>query len=272
MLFGYISSARSISRALALLCLLPVEALARPLPPLHEFLAGARSASVDNREAALAAVVRREEALVALGRLLPAASVRGQYTHNQYEVSFNLPSGTLPPGLSFPSGPIQPLNQWDGYFQLDQPIVDLGAWARLRSARESARAARQSARATTLDVDKQVARNYYQLVGAAALRASAERTLAAAKANHELTRERRAGGVATELDAALKLSISCWTLASMVPARGMPAPIDERPVAGSSIRSRSSSGASLDIVPSQATLTLSSRTSSVFFMRASSRS
>ena len=181
---AYLSSVRSIA---ALLCVLTLIG--------GEGMAGARRASVDNRESALAAVERQEQALVALGRLLPAASVRGVYTRNQFSAEFPYTVGSVTTTLV-----IQPLDQVDGYFQLDVPIVDIAAWARLRSAREGARAARHSARATTLEVEKQVARNYYQLIGAAALRRSAEHTLAAARANHDLTRERRAGGIATQLD------------------------------------------------------------------------
>jgi outer membrane protein TolC len=50
------------------------------------------------------------------------------------------------------------------------------------------------------DVQMQVARNYYQLVGARSLRQSAERTLGAALTNLDLTQTRQAGGVATDLD------------------------------------------------------------------------
>jgi outer membrane protein TolC len=95
---------------------------------------------------------------------------------------------------------IQPSNQLDAFFQLDVPILDAAGWARASAARANARAARSSAAATILDVEKQVARNYYQLVGAAALGAAAERTLQAAQQNLGLARERHAGGVATELD------------------------------------------------------------------------
>ncbi len=170
---------------------------ARALQPLSEFLAGARAANLDNREAAMAAVEQQHEALAALGRDLPSLSVRASYTRNQFAAVF--------PVMTTPTSPpqtlvIQPFDQWDLFLQADAPLVDFAGWTRARAARRAAGAARQNARATVLEVEKQVARFYYGLVGAEALRQSAERSFAAAQANAELTRERRAGGVATALD------------------------------------------------------------------------
>jgi outer membrane protein TolC len=193
----HISSAGAIITALLLQA-----GPARALQPLGEFLAGARRASVDDREVAVSAEELETEALIALGRNLPALSVRGQYTRNQYEVAFNVPANLMLPGLQIPQGPIQPFNQWDAYFQLDIPIIDVAAWARTYVAQRTAHAGRFNAQATFLNVEKQVARDYYQLIGAAALRLSAERALAAAEANHRLTVERRGAGVATQLDVA----------------------------------------------------------------------
>ncbi|HEX7487371.1 MAG TPA: TolC family protein, partial [Anaeromyxobacteraceae bacterium] len=156
------------------------------LQPLSTFVAGARRTSTDDRIAALTAVQQDAEALAALGRVLPSATARGVYTRNQFESKF----GTVV---------IQPANQLDAYLQVDVPIVDVAGWARTAAARANARAARSTAAATILDVEKQVARNYYQLVGAAALHTAAERTLQAAQQNVALARERHAGGVATEL-------------------------------------------------------------------------
>ena len=172
---------------------------AQALQPLSEFLAGARVASVDNREAAMNAVEQREEALLALSRDLPALSVRGAFTHNQIQAIFAFPvtAGAPPEQLV-----IQPYNQWDLFVQGDAPIIDFAGWARARAAHHGFRSAQKSAQATLLEVEKQVARYYYTLVGSQALQRSAERTLQAAQANADLTRERRAGGIATELDVA----------------------------------------------------------------------
>ncbi|MDB4969776.1 MAG: outer rane efflux protein [Myxococcales bacterium] len=192
--FVYFQSAGSIIVALAIVA---APAPAQALQPLAEFLAGARTASVDNREAAMTAVEQQEEALVALGRELPDVLVRGTYTRNQFAAVF--------PVQAQPGGPtmnltIQPYDQWDLFLQADAPLIDFAGWARARATHRAAKAARYNVRATALEVQKQVARQYYTLIGADALRGSAQRTLAAAQSNAELTRERRAGGVATALD------------------------------------------------------------------------
>ena len=172
------------------------------LQPLSTFVAGARRASTDDRIAALTAVQQDAEALAALGRVLPSATARGVYTRNEFESKLTPEQLGAPSGSALPSSAlvIQSANQLDAYFQVDVPIIDAAGWARTRAARANARAARSSAAATILDVEKQVARNYYQLVGAAALHAAGERTLQAAQQNLGLARERHAGGVATELD------------------------------------------------------------------------
>ncbi len=193
----HISSGRSIIITATLLWMATMAAPAHALQPLAEFLVAAQSASIDNREAALTAVEQQQEALVALGRDLPSVSVRGSYTRNQFAAVFPV---MLSPNAPVQNLVIQPYNQWDLFLQADAPLVDFAGWARSRAAYRAANAARFNARATRLEVQKQVARFYYALVGAQALRQSAERTLAAAESNAGLTRERRAGGVATELD------------------------------------------------------------------------
>ena len=190
----------SLSVALALTCLL-VPSMAMAIQPLSEFLAGTRNQSTDARIAALGAVQQQADALVALGRNLPSVSARGVYTHNQSEAS--LSASQFAGGAAIPGGQsivIQPSSQLDAYFQLDVPIIDVAGWARTRAAHANERAAGATAAATILDVEKQVARSYYQLIGSEALRTAAEKTLTAAQQNLVLTRERQAGGVATELD------------------------------------------------------------------------
>jgi outer membrane protein TolC len=199
----HLSSLRYITLGALTWGLLLGAAPALALQPLSTFVAGARRASTDDRIAALTTVQQEGEALAALGRVLPSATARGVYTRNEFAATFTPlpPPGTVAaPAVTGPTFVIQPLTQLDAYFQLDVPIVDVAGWARMAAARANARAARSSAAATILDVEKQVARNYYQLVGAAALHAAAERTLQAAQQNLGLARERHAGGVATELD------------------------------------------------------------------------
>jgi outer membrane protein TolC len=140
----------------------------------------------------MAAVAQDSNALAVTGRLLPSLSARGTYTHNQFEVDFPL---SMTQVLT-----IQPLDQLDGAVQLDVPVLDLASIDRSRAARADARAAKLTVRATLLDVERQVARIYYQLIGAEALRRSTEKNLAAAQDSLDLSRERRAGGIATQLE------------------------------------------------------------------------
>jgi outer membrane protein TolC len=143
------------------------------------------------------------ESLAALGRALPSLTARGVYTRNEYEVSLD-PSSFLgsaaPIGVPSQSFIIQQLNQLDATVQFDAPIIDLAAWQRVTAQHAAERAAHRRADVTMTDVQMQVARNYYQLVGARSLRQSAARTLEAALTNLGLTRTRQAGGVATDLD------------------------------------------------------------------------
>src|SRR5579883_2104505 len=174
-----------------------VASSALALQPLEVFLKGARQVNVDNREAALAAVQQEAEALVTLGHELPAFNARGVLTYNQYEAGITLSLMAGAPPQKFI---IQPQVQLDGFLELDAPIIDIAGWVRSRAADKNAHAARHNIQATLLDVEKQVASSYYQLIGAEALRQAAERALAVAQANYELTRERRSNGIATKLD------------------------------------------------------------------------
>jgi outer membrane protein TolC len=171
------------------------------LQPLVEFVTAARSGNTDEKIAALTATQQDGDALAALGRTLPSGTARFVYTHNQFEAKID--PNQLAGGLMVPGAEplvIQPSNQLDAYFELDVPVIDVAGWARTSAARKSVRAAEKTARATALDVEKQVARQYYQLVGAGALRQAGQRTLDAAEQSLALTRERESSGVATALD------------------------------------------------------------------------
>ncbi len=182
-------------RGLALLALLGAATPALALQPLSEFLAGARRASVDDRQAAVARVQAETGALATLGRSLPSVSARGIYTRNQYDVVF-----PAIPGFTTSALTILPTNQWDAFFELDVPIVDLASWSRIASQRALARSASHGERATLLQVEQQVASYYHQLIGAEGLRRSAQRTLEVSEANLALIRDQRQEGVSTQLD------------------------------------------------------------------------
>lgn len=173
--------------------LVALSAVAGATQPLDAFLERASSQSFDAREAEAAERQRSAEADGALGRLIPALSARGVYTRNQVEVAANLPN--VPERLV-----ITPLDQLDAVFQLDVPIVDLASYYRYRAARASEQGAAAQRDATGVDVSRNVARAYYQYLGATALVRSAGESVSAADANHENVAVRQSAGAATELD------------------------------------------------------------------------
>ena len=192
---------RILPAVLGVVAVMPTRAFAQQ--PLEEFLAGARNTNSDLQVAAATIEQQEGESLAALGRALPSLTARGVYTRNEYEVRLD-PSSFLgsaaPVGVPSQFFIIQPLNQLDATVQFDAPIIDLAAWQRVTAQHAAERAAHRRADVTMTDVQMQVARNYYQLVGARSLRQSAARTLEAAQTNLGLTRTRQAGGVATDLD------------------------------------------------------------------------
>jgi outer membrane protein TolC len=169
------------------------ERSAHATQPLEEFVEKSRTHSFDAREAAATVRQREAEADAALGRLLPAFSARGVYTRNQYEVAAQLPGS--PNRLV-----IVPENQWDAFFQLDVPIVDLGSFYRYRAARAIERSTNEQQAATFIDTARNVARAYYQHVAAYGLLKSAKQSTVAAEVNLGNVEVRRSAGAATELD------------------------------------------------------------------------
>lgn len=161
--------------------------------PLELFLERAGSDSFDAREAAASERLRAAEARQALGRLTPALSARGVYTHNQVEVAAQLPG--VAERLV-----ITPQNQLDAVFQLDVPIVDLANYHRHRAAKALTLSASAQREATTIDVSRSVARSYYQYLGASALVRSAQQSIGAADENRRDVEARQSAGAATELD------------------------------------------------------------------------
>jgi outer membrane protein len=166
---------------------------ARATQPLDAFLERAQAGSFDAREASATQRQRAAEADSALGRLTPAFSARGIYTRNQREVAAQLPN--LPERLV-----ITPLNQLDAVFQLDVPIIDLASYYRYKAARSLAESASAQREATTIDVSRNVARAYYQYLGASALVRSARESIGAAGANQKNVEVRKSAGAATDLD------------------------------------------------------------------------
>jgi outer membrane protein TolC len=165
------------------------------MQPLDVFVAAAQAANPDNREARATVDERVAEARESAGKFLPSFNATGTYTRNQYQVALSVPSGGGLESLN-----VLPSNEGDASFKLTVPIVDVGAWERTSSSRASADAARANRDATQLDIERDVARDYYQLTGAEALLASARETLDVAQRNVTLVRDQSKSGVASDLD------------------------------------------------------------------------
>lgn len=199
-----------IAFTLALAALLGVCNRASALQPVSAFLRGAKQHNHDNRESAFTDAQRQAEVDVARGRLYPAFSASGSYTRNQYEVALALPANFAPTAAANMGNAmemmaaerlvIQPRNQFDANLTLSVPLFDLSSIERLGAAAASAEASAISRRATELDVENQVLRAYYQLLGQEAVLISAKSAREVSQATLALVQDKLASGTASELD------------------------------------------------------------------------
>jgi outer membrane protein TolC len=174
------------------LLVLPDQAFA--LQPLEEFFAAARTASMDQQEAALLASQQEAQARAMRDHLLPSLSFNGTWSRNQYEAVLN--EGTAAEIV------VQPRDGLSGSALVSIPIVDLSTWASVRASNDTARAAHHATEDTSLVVNRLVAQSYYQLAGIEALLLSTKQTLFVAEENQEHILARREEGSATDLDVA----------------------------------------------------------------------
>jgi outer membrane protein TolC len=198
------SFSKPLFTSLALAALLssaanPAKVLA--LQPLDTFVRAAKRANHANREAAAASTQREAEAQVAKAGIYPVFSAAGSYTRNQYEVALVLPE-ELTMGMADSSGRlvIQPRNQFDGTLMLRIPVIDIGAWKRISAAKANEQASQANELATEQDVETQVYRAYYQLLGQEAVLEAAKATLDVANKNLAQVQDRVQLGTASELD------------------------------------------------------------------------
>jgi outer membrane protein TolC len=182
----------AMSIAIVLLATTSAEAL----QPLDAFLDAAREGNMDRREAEASAARLQAEARRAWSRLLPSVSAEARYTRNQIESVARLPSedGT------FRESVLSPRDQRDAEIRVELPLVDVERWLQIARADHAKDAGDARREATVLEVERQVALAYYQLVAAEALRAASERTLAAAEQNLATVEERQRAGFAGEVD------------------------------------------------------------------------
>jgi outer membrane protein TolC len=174
---------------------------ASALQPLAAFVASARTANLDAREAQATVDQRANEERQAAWKLGPNVTVRGTYTRNQYNAVFPEPVySARGRQVGTEDLTILPYNQVDGYFTLTVPLVDVGAWDRLGAAGVTLGAARARAGATALEVEKAVTRAYFQVVASEAVLTAARSALATAKESDAVVETRRAAGTASDLD------------------------------------------------------------------------
>jgi outer membrane protein TolC len=206
---------------LALAVGLPLAALpvrsAYALQPLTDFLDHAKTWNPDNRAAAATVDQRDAEVGVASGNLEPNLQFNGLYTRNQYEATtgnlgFPLPAGT-------PVSVITPQNQYDGNAILTVPIINVANWDRRSVSKATLAGAKADQASASLNVQKNVTRDYYQLVGYEAVLQSATKNLDVAKHNVKLARDKKESGTGSELDVQRALADAAKTEQSVTSAQ-----------------------------------------------------
>ena len=161
------------------------------LQPLDVFVASARERNPDALEAKAGLSQQNAQSDVALGRVLPGISARGAYTRNQYGTTVDLGSGPIT---------VVPDHQWDGSTTVTVPLIDAAGWARVAAAKTTADAAGFQLASARLQVEAQVAQNYYQLIADFALVAVSGTALEVSKESLRLAQNRLAAGVAPALE------------------------------------------------------------------------
>lgn len=176
------------SFALALLGTFGLVGEAQALEPLSAHLRAAKGTSFDARELRATLSQRESEVTASQYRLLPVLGAQGTYTRNQYEAVVG-------------DKVIVPENQVDLYLTANLTLIDVGQWEKIGAAKRTHEAAESRQRSTSLDVERQVTRDYYQVVASEAVKSAALRTLEAAEKNLAYVQARKSAGFAQELDA-----------------------------------------------------------------------
>jgi outer membrane protein len=172
------------------------------LQPVTEFLEHAKAWNPQNRAAQATTVQRDAEVAVSTGSLLPNFAATGTYTRNEYEVTTAalIPSSMMPTAGSIPNIVIQPQDQLDANLLLTVPIINIANWDRRAAAKATLEGARADEASTVLNVEKNVVRDYYTLLGDQAVLLSATSNVEIARHNVKLARDRKESGTGSELD------------------------------------------------------------------------
>ena len=188
-----------MQRVLVLAAVAPLLALpsrtAHALQPLASFLENAKTWNPDNRAAHATVEQRDAEVSVSSGNLAPNLQFNALYTHNQYEVStgnlFTLPPQAAMLGITIPNEIIQPQNQIDANIMLTVPLINIANWDRRSVAKATLDGAKADAANAGVNVQKNVTRDYYQLLGYEAVLQSAMKNLDVAHHNVKLARDKK---------------------------------------------------------------------------------
>jgi outer membrane protein len=190
---------RSVALILAVATWVGAAPSAHAIQPLSEFLDAARKDGVDARlAAARREQVDRERGQSKLG-LTPTLSVDAGYTLNQFEAIARIPNPANP--MAPPNeAVITPRNQLDATFRITQPLVDVGRWMALSSAKARSELERASEAETLAEVQREVARSYYQVIAASAVVEATGRAFESAEENLRIVQARAAAQLASDLD------------------------------------------------------------------------
>ena len=161
-------------------------------------------AEQNNRQHLEAQATAQQEdgvALATLGKVLPALSARGSFTHNEYSVELRV-AQLFDPGAPTASRGLVliPANQLDAQLRVEVPLINIAGWLTASASRAQAEAWGHAAHAARLDVQRQVAREYYQLLGAQALLRGSQRRLVGSTEVANLVQQRHSEGVVPLLD------------------------------------------------------------------------
>jgi outer membrane protein TolC len=205
---------------------------------LKSFIDAAHKENVDRR----ISIEQRNKAVAdftaAWGGLLPALTVQGVWTHNQFAAELNVPKTdadgkpvlqrdangqyVISPALvrdpstgavnfnpnvgsatpEYVSRAIQLQDQLTAVFRIDLPIIDVARWVRIAGAGINKDSAELREAYMKDVITRQVVGAYYGYAAALALRQSAEKSFAAADAQAKLMEIRTKVGTSTELDLA----------------------------------------------------------------------
>ena len=176
-----------------LVLLFPLAAAAQPL---DAFLESARRSNFDARDVVEARTRAEAEFGQAWGALLPTLTASGGWTHNQYEAIVEFPTSATTTSRIV----ITPRDQLDATLKAEMPLIDPARWLKASAGASSAEAARAREGATQQQVERQVVSAYYAYLASRAVLESAQRSLASAEAQLELTRARTGAGFSNELE------------------------------------------------------------------------